>query len=77
MCPINRAVVITIGAALALTVAGSGRAGWRLEQNGPHAIANGQEHLVARVLPTVSGSGADYARRCETSKPFKCRPERS
>lgn len=77
MRPINRAVVLAAGAALVITIAGPVKAGWRFEENGPYPIAKGQEQRIARAQSTSSGSGADYARRCETSKPFKCHPERS
>jgi hypothetical protein len=73
---INR-VVSLAAATLIVTASASASAGWRYEENGPHPIAKGQEHLVARVQPASSGSGAEYERRCETVKPFKCHPERS
>ena len=74
---ISRVVVLTASAALVMTIAGPVMAGWHFEENGPHPIMKDQEHRIARVQSTSSGSGTDYARRCETIKPFRCHPERS
>ena len=76
MRSINRALMIA-AASLAVTIAGSATAGWRFEENGPYPIRKGQEHLVARPQPASTGSGGEYARRCDTVKPSKCHPDRT
>jgi hypothetical protein len=77
MRTLTRSLVLT-GALLVIAAAGS--AAWRYVENGPHPIV--KEQTTNAVLSTGGATGGVstplYAKpRCDTIKPFKCRPKRT
>ncbi len=77
MRTVIRSVVLT-GALLAIAAAGS--AAWRFVENGPHPIVKDQTTNTILSTGGVLRDAATllYARpRCDTVKPFICRPQRT
>lgn len=75
MRTLTRSLVLT-GALLVMAVAGY--AAWRHVENGPHPIV--KEQATNSVLSTgelLRGAPLYAKPRCDTVKPFKCRPKRT